>query len=167
VASGDDKRYEKARELLKSDFVVLNVYPKSVKDEHEPRGPKGPFQFMDRSVPVLIMKSSKGETLYRQLGWFAGQPGIDRFTEAVREARKNNGPVNPPAEKTPSPPAKVERWTSNDGKVMTATLLSFDAEQKKAVFRLRNGRSSTIPLTRFSDESRARILKRFPPKEGN
>ncbi|NNC88539.1 MAG: hypothetical protein HKN82_08800 [Akkermansiaceae bacterium] len=163
MASGEDERHEKARELLKTDFVLLNIYPRNVEEEHLPRGPEGPFQFTERSVPVLIIKDSEGKTLYSQLGWFAGEAGVDRFAEAVEEARRKNGPVKPPEdEKEPAPP-KVERWTSNDGKSISATLLAYDSAKEEAKFLLRNGKTSVVPLRRLSAESQARVREQFPP----
>ena len=63
---GDFKKY---RKLLQEKFICVNVYCKAVKDEHEPRGPEGPYQFKDRSVPVLLFKRWNGETLIQQLGF--------------------------------------------------------------------------------------------------
>ena len=41
----------------------MKVYCTSVKSEHDPRGPEGPFQFQDRSVPVYLLKKWDGETM--------------------------------------------------------------------------------------------------------
>ena len=53
LAQGE-KGYEKFPELFKKHFVFLNVYCRSVAEEHNARGPEGPYQFKDRSVPVLV-----------------------------------------------------------------------------------------------------------------
>ncbi len=94
VGKGDYKKYKK---LLQEKFILLNVYCRSVKEEHDPRGPEGPYQFTDRSVPVLLFKRWNGETLVQQLGFASS---IDRATPAlarfVDKALKKNGPVAPP-----------------------------------------------------------------------
>jgi len=78
-------------------FVFLNVYCRSVQDEHAPRGPEGPYRFQDRSVPVLVIKRWDGKTLKQQLG-FLNDPKLGRKTLArvIDQAVKDNGPVAPP-----------------------------------------------------------------------
>lgn len=89
----DQKKLKKTAKDLRDKFVFLNVYCKSVKDEHDPRGPEGPYRFQDRSVPVVVIKKFDGTTLKQQLGW-----GGDarQLAQIVDKAVKDNGPVAPP-----------------------------------------------------------------------
>jgi hypothetical protein len=82
---------------MAKSFVFLNVYCKSVKDEHAPRGPEGPYRFKDRSVPVLVIKRWDGKTLKQQLGFY-NDPKLGQKTLAriIDKAVKDNGPVAPP-----------------------------------------------------------------------
>ncbi|MHC4077774.1 MAG: hypothetical protein ACYST0_04930 [Planctomycetota bacterium] len=89
----DTKKNKKIAKALREKFVFLNVYCRSVKDEHDPRGPKGPYQFKDRSVPVVVIKKFDGTTLKQQLGWGGG---ANRLAHIVDRAVKDNGPVAPP-----------------------------------------------------------------------
>ena len=92
LATGE-KDYEKYPKLFKKNFVCLNEYTTSVAAEHDPRGPEGPYRFVDRSVPVIVFKRWDGETLVQQLG-FGGGPNA--FARLVDRALKKNGPVAPP-----------------------------------------------------------------------
>lgn len=74
---------------------MVNFYTTSVADEHDPRGPDGPYQFKDRSVPLFIIKKWDGETLIHQLG-FARQGGDRQLAAWVEKAVKENGPISPP-----------------------------------------------------------------------
>ena len=85
--------YEKFPKILKKNFVMLNVYCRSVAEEHDPRGPEGPYQFKDRSVPVIVFKKWDGETLAQHLG-FGG--GTRRLAQWVESALKKNGRVAAP-----------------------------------------------------------------------
>ena len=90
----EDKKKNKATAAdFRSKFVFLNVYCRSVKEEHDPRGPEGPFRFTDRSVPVVVIKKFDGTSLVHQLGWGGG---ADRLAQLVDKAVKKNGPVAPP-----------------------------------------------------------------------
>ncbi len=89
----DTKKHKKTAAALREKFVFLNVYCKSVKDEHDPRGPEGPYQFKDRSVPVVVVKKFDGTTLKQQLGWGGG---ARQLAQIVDKAVKDNGPVAPP-----------------------------------------------------------------------
>ncbi len=89
----DQKKLKKTAKALREKFVFLNVYCKSVKDEHDPRGPEGPYQFKDRSVPVVVVKKFDGTTLKQQLGWGGG---ARQLAQIVDKAVKDNGPVAPP-----------------------------------------------------------------------
>ncbi len=97
LAKGEDKEFRKYPKLLKEKFVFLNEYTTSVQAEHDPRGPDGPYQFKDRSVPVVVFKKWDGETLIQQLGFTPdpkqGPPALARL---VDKAIKENGPVAPP-----------------------------------------------------------------------
>lgn len=89
----DQKKLKTTAKALREKFVFLNVYCKSVKDEHDPRGPEGPYQFKDRSVPVVVIKKFDGTTLKQQLGWGGG---AKQLAQIVDKAVKDNGPVAPP-----------------------------------------------------------------------
>jgi soluble cytochrome b562 len=89
----DEKKLKKTARDLREKFVFLNVYCRSVKDEHDPRGPEGPYQFKDRSVPVVVIKKFDGTTLKQQLGWGGG---ARQLAQIVEKAVKDNGPVAPP-----------------------------------------------------------------------
>ena len=95
--AGGEKGYERFPRLLAKSFVFLNVYCHSVKEEHDPRGPEGPYRFQDKSVPVLLIKRWNGETIIQQLG-FNPQPEPAKRTLArlVERALKKHGPVLPP-----------------------------------------------------------------------
>ena len=67
----EGKGDKKTAKAMKEKFVFLNVYCRSVKEEHEPRGPKGPYQFVDRSVPVCVIKKWDGTTFNQKLGFVA------------------------------------------------------------------------------------------------
>ena len=102
LAGGEEKEFKKYRKLLLENFVFLNVFTKSVKDEHEPRGPEGPYRFVDRSVPVYVIKSFQGETYVQQLGFVAGtKPGLRQLSRHIDSALKQNGPVQPPKQLRP------------------------------------------------------------------
>ncbi|MHC4953597.1 MAG: hypothetical protein ACYTGZ_06885 [Planctomycetota bacterium] len=91
---GDYKKYKK---LLQEKFICLNVYCKSVADEHNPRGPEGPYQFKYKSVPVLLFKRWNGETLVDQFGFTPNvEQGTKRLANFIDRALKKNGPVSPP-----------------------------------------------------------------------
>lgn len=94
---GEDQEFAKLAKKMKESFVFLNVYTQSVAEEHEPRGPEGPYRFTDRSVPVLVIKKWDGESLVHQLGFQPdpklGKPALERYVET---ALKKNGPVVPP-----------------------------------------------------------------------
>ena len=96
LAAGE-KGYEKYKKLFQTKFIFLNEYCTSVKAEHDPRGPEGPYRFQDRSVPVLLFKRWDGKTLIQQLGF---QPNPEqakkRLASFVDKALKENGPVVPP-----------------------------------------------------------------------
>jgi len=96
LAAGE-KGYEKYKKLFQTKFIFLNEYCTSVKAEHDPRGPEGPYRFQDRSVPVLLFKRWDGKTLIQQLGF---QPNPEQAKKSlaryVDKALKENGPVVPP-----------------------------------------------------------------------
>ena len=96
LASGA-KGYEKYPKIFRNSFVFLNVYCRSAADEHEPRGPQGPYQFKDRSVPVIVIKRWNGETLLQQLGFFP-DPKVarPRLEPIIRRALKEHGPIASP-----------------------------------------------------------------------
>lgn len=89
----DKKKLKKTAQDLREKFVFLNVYCRSVKDEHDPRGPEGPYRFQDRSVPVVVIKKFDGTTLKQQLGWGGS---ARQLAQIVDKAVKDNGPVAPP-----------------------------------------------------------------------
>ena len=91
LTSGE-KGFEKYPRIFAKKIICLNEYTTSVKAEHDPRGPEGPYQFKDRSVPVIVFKRWDGETLVQQLG-FGG--GAKQFAQFVDRALKKNGPVTP------------------------------------------------------------------------
>lgn len=92
LANGE-KDFEKYPKILKKNFVFLNEYTTSVQAEHDPRGPEGPYRFVDRSVPVVLFKRWDGETLVQQLGFGGGPKAFQRLLD---RALKKNGPVSPP-----------------------------------------------------------------------
>lgn len=96
LASGV-KGYEKYKKLLARKFVCLNVYCTNVASEHEPRGPDGPFQFQDRSVPVVLFKRWDGKTLMQKLGFYS-DPNMGRrsLAQYIDKVLKDHGPVVPP-----------------------------------------------------------------------
>ncbi|MDH3591757.1 MAG: hypothetical protein OER88_07760 [Planctomycetota bacterium] len=103
-----DKKFKKYRKIFQEKFIFLNVYCRSVKEEHDPRGPEGPYQFVDRSVPVVVIKRWDGKTFVQQLGFIAGQkPGLSRLSSWVDKALKENGPVVPPKALRPL----LKSWT--------------------------------------------------------
>lgn len=68
-----------------------------MKDEHDPRGPEGPYRFTDRSVPVLVIKKWDGETLKQQLGFARDvKAGTKALARTIEKAAKDNGPIAPP-----------------------------------------------------------------------
>ena len=96
LASGEGE-FRKYKKLLQEKFVLLNVYCRSVKEEHDPRGPEGPYQFTDRSVPVLVFKRWDGKTLIQQLGFQSDTEAATKsLVRFVDKALKENGPVVPP-----------------------------------------------------------------------
>lgn len=87
---------------MRERFVFLNVYTKSVKEEHDPRGPEGPYQFKDRSVPVIVVKKWDGETLNQTLGFVRDEKqGMRRLASILEKAAKDNGPVQAPKQLKP------------------------------------------------------------------
>ena len=96
------KGFEKYTDLLKKNFVMLNVYCTSVKDEHDPRGPEGPYQFTDKSVPVVVIKRWNGETFVQQLGFGGkGDQAMKRVANWIDKSLKENGRVLPPKKLRP------------------------------------------------------------------
>ena len=95
LAAGSDKKLKKISKQFREKFIFLNVFTRSVKEEHDPRGPDGPYQFVDRSVPVVVIKKWDGKTLKQQLGW-ASSAGAKGLSRIVSKAIKDNGPVAPP-----------------------------------------------------------------------
>ena len=96
LASGE-KGFERFPAFMKKSFVFLNVYCQSVADEHAPRGPDGPYQFNDRSVPVYLIKRWDGETLVQKLGFTSDVSlGQKQISRALEKAAKKNGPISPP-----------------------------------------------------------------------
>ncbi|MFT7618255.1 MAG: hypothetical protein ACI97A_001896 [Planctomycetota bacterium] len=95
LANGE-KGYENFPKMLKKKFVFLNVYCTSVADEHKPRGPEGPYQFNDKSVPVFLVKRWSGETFKQQLGFGSGPAATKGVARELENAIKKNGPVTPP-----------------------------------------------------------------------
>jgi hypothetical protein len=73
----------------------VNFYCKSVAEEHDPRGPEGPYQFKDRSVPLFVIKKWDGTTLSHQLG-FPRTGGDKAVAGWIEKALKENGPITPP-----------------------------------------------------------------------
>ncbi len=103
-----DKKIARYTKLLKSKFIFLNVYCRNVKEEHDPRGPDGPYQFIDRSVPVLVLKRWDGKTLVQQLGFVADKKrGVGMLQSYIDKALKENGPVVPPKALRPL----LKSWT--------------------------------------------------------
>ena len=92
-----EKGYEKYRKIFRKSFIFLNEYTTSVQAEHDPRGPEGPYQFKDRSVPVLVFKRWNGETIVQQLG-FNPQPEQAKraLAQIVDRVLKKHGPVVAP-----------------------------------------------------------------------
>ena len=74
---------------------MVNYWCTSVQAEHDARGPEGPYQFKDRSVPLFIIKKWDGEELIHQLG-FPSSGGDKAVARWVEKAVKENGPINPP-----------------------------------------------------------------------
>ena len=99
LAKGSDDKA--LAEKLRKNFVFLNAYCTSVADEHEPRGPEGPFQFVDRSVPVYVIKSFEGKTFKQQLGFGRGAPATNALATDLRSALKQNGVVVAPKKLRP------------------------------------------------------------------
>ncbi len=101
LASGA-KGFEKFPKIMADKFVFLNVYCKSVKDEHKPRGPEGPYQFNDKSVPVCVVKLWDGTSVIQQLG-FGPDPKLNlkQVARWMEKALKKNGPVLPPKKLRP------------------------------------------------------------------
>ena len=97
VTSGD-KGFEKYPQLIRDNFVCLNVYPSTGADETGLRGPKGPFQFQDKSLPVLVIKRWDGTTLVQQLGMIrADEAGGKRWiADFIDDSVSKNGTVIPP-----------------------------------------------------------------------
>ena len=96
LASGE-KGFESLQKKLKKSVVFLNVYTRSVAEEHDPRGPDGPYQFKDRSVPVYVIKKWSGETFTQSLGFSSDQKAGNRgVAKALEDALKKNGPITAP-----------------------------------------------------------------------
>ncbi len=91
----EDKKLKKFAKDVSKKFVFLNVYCRSVKEEHDPRGPDGPYQFVDKSVPVVVIKRWDGKTFKQQLGWNQSW-GVDGLAKMLQKAAKDNGPIAPP-----------------------------------------------------------------------
>lgn len=115
LAKGEEKKHQALSRDLAKKFVFLNVFCKSVKEEHDPRGPDGPYQFVDRSVPVVVVKRWDGETLMQQLGW-SPSGGARRMGQILEKAMKDNGPVAPPKALRPllKAMAKAEKALEKD-----------------------------------------------------
>ena len=94
LASGAEG-FEAFPKHLKKNFVLVNYYCTSVAEEHDPRGPEGPYQFQDRSVPLFVIKDWEGKTLVQQLG-FPSSGGTKAVSRWIEKAMKANGPVVPP-----------------------------------------------------------------------
>jgi len=106
LAAGE-KDYEKYRKIFRENFVFLNVYTKSVAEEHDPRGPEGPYRFVDKSVPVLVFKRWNGETILQQLGFQPNPEHAKRsLAQIVDRVLKKHGPVIPPKALRPL----LKRW---------------------------------------------------------
>ena len=149
---------------MAEDFVFLNVYCQSVEDEHKPRGPKGPFQFNDRSVPVFVIKDHTGKTLVQQLGW-SRSPDPDRLAEMLKKAHRKASPIKSPTEKEkPKPVFRPEKWTNAEGKSMTATFAGLSKDGQTVHFK-KKGRLFKIPLNQLSEASQQRIKELTSDKE--
>lgn len=111
----EDKKLKKFAKDLTKKFVFLNVYCRSVKEEHDPRGPDGPYQFVDKSVPVVVIKRWDGKTFKQQLGWNASW-GVDGLVKMLEKAAKENGPIAPPKALRPllKAMAKAEKHLAAD-----------------------------------------------------
>lgn len=97
LAAGEEKEFKKYRDLLREKVVFLNEYTTSVAAEHDPRGPDGPYQFVDKSVPVFIAKKWDGETLVQQLGFTtAKDQGPRQLARWIDRALDDAGPIVPP-----------------------------------------------------------------------
>lgn len=96
------KGYEKTKKAMQEKFVFLNVYCTSVADEHKPRGPEGPYQFNDKSVPVSVIKRWDGHSFHQELGFTSDpQRNLARVAGWIEKALKENGPVLPPKKLRP------------------------------------------------------------------
>lgn len=140
---------------MTENFVFLNVYCQSVEDEHKPRGPKGPFQFNDRSVPVLVIKDHTGKTLFQQLGW-SRSPDPARLAEIITTAQRKAGPIKPAKDEERKPVFRPEKWANTEGKSMTATFVKLSEDGKTVHFK-KNGRPVTVKLDQLSEDSQERI----------
>ena len=97
LAEGEEKEFKSYPKLFKEKFIFLNEYTTSVAAEHDPRGPEGPYQFVDKSVPVVVIKSWEGKTLLQQLGFTPDlKQGPQRLAQLIDKAVKEHGPVVPP-----------------------------------------------------------------------
>jgi len=127
LAAGEGD-YSKLPKLLKERFVFLNVYCTNVESEHAPRGPDGPFQFTDRSVPVYVVKKWDGETMVQKLG-FSGaaqkEQGMRTLAQVLEKAAKDHGPIVPPKAFRPLTKAYEKAMKSLSGKKPGAAYKDF------------------------------------------
>ena len=94
--AGGDKGYKDFPKLLRSKFVFLNAYCTSLAAEKAPRGPDGPYQFVDKSVPVYVIKNWEGKTFVQELGYSSGDSATKALGRILKEVLKKNGAVSAP-----------------------------------------------------------------------
>ena len=75
---------DKDEKFFRENFIFLNHYCTSVASEHKPRGPKGPYQFTDKTVPCTVIKRWDGKTLIQKRGFFVNDKGRKTRTELLK-----------------------------------------------------------------------------------
>ncbi len=99
-AEGKNSKYAKYRRVLQDKFVCLCDFTKSTADEVGKRGPKGPYQIENKSVPVLVLKKWNGDELAIKYGFPTDKETAPALLATlIEQALDANGPIARPTKK--------------------------------------------------------------------